>query len=58
MSCGIGHRCSSLLLLLWHRLAAADLIRPLAWGPPYAIGVALKGQKTKNKKKKKKEDIA
>ena len=31
---------------------AAAPIRPLAWEPPYALGVALKGQKTKKKKKK------
>ena len=35
------------LLWLWHRLAATALIRPLAWEPPYAAGVAL--EKTKNK---------
>ena len=40
------------LLWLWHRLAATALIRPLAWEPPKAVGVALKGQKTKKKKKK------
>ena len=26
-------------------------IRPLAWGPPYATGAALKKQKEKKKKK-------
>ena len=30
------------LLWLWCRLAAAVLIRPLAWEPPYAAGAALK----------------
>ena len=46
MSCGVGHRGSSdlALLWLWHRPAATALIRPLAWEPPYATGVALKGQ--------------
>ena len=41
MSCGIGHRHGSdlVLLWLWHRLAAAALIGPLAWEPPYAVGV-------------------
>ena len=34
---------------LWHRLAAIASIRPLAWEPPYATGVALKRQKKKNK---------
>ena len=38
-----------MLLWLWHRLAATALIRPLAWEPPYAVGAALKRQKTKNK---------
>ena len=30
------------LALLWRRLAAVALTRPLAWEPPYAAGVALK----------------
>ena len=49
MSCGAGHgRGSDLALLwLWLWLAATALIRPLAWEPPYATGVALKRQKTK-----------
>ena len=49
MSCGVGQRCSSDLawLWLWHRLVATAPIRPLAWEPPYATGVALK--KTKKK---------
>ena len=50
---------------LWYRsktqlgsgiaVAVVDIapIRPLAWEPPYAAGVALKRQKTKNKKQKK-----
>jgi len=39
------------LLWLWHRLAAAALIGPLAWELPYATGAALKKQnkQTKNK---------
>ena len=32
------------LLWLWHRLAAAGPIRPLAWELPYAAGTALKKQ--------------
>ena len=36
------------LLWLWCRPAATAPIRPLAWEPPYAEGVALK----KNKRKK------
>ena len=39
------------LLWLWCRLAAVALIRPLAWEPPYATGVALKRPKKKKKKK-------
>ena len=35
-----------MLLWLWCRPAAAALIRPLAWEPPYARDVALKRQKT------------
>ena len=46
MSCGVGLRCGSdlPLLWLWHRPAAAALIRPLAWEPPYATGTALKSK--------------
>ena len=52
MSCGVGHRrgLDPMLLWLWCRLAAAAPIRPLAWEPPYAVGVALK-DKTKQKGK-------
>ena len=35
-------------LWLWCRLAAAALIRPLAWKLPYATGVALKKEKPPN----------
>ena len=31
--------------LLWRRLAAIALIRPLAWEPPYAVSVALEKKK-------------
>ena len=53
MSCGVGHRhgLDLALLGLWCRLAAVAPIGPLAWEPPYAVGVALKRQKTKTKKK-------
>ena len=33
------------LLWLWRRPAATALIRPLAWEPPYAMGVALEKAK-------------
>ena len=37
---------------LWYRPAAAVVpTRPLAWEPPYAVGVALKRQKKKKEKK-------
>ena len=41
------------LLWLWCRLVAVALIRPLAWEPPYAMGVALE----KTKKKQRKETV-
>ena len=40
MSCGVGRRCGSDLALLWL------WCRP-AWEPPYAMGAALKRQKTR-----------
>ena len=54
MSCGIGRRYGSdlVLLWLWCRLAATALISPLAWEPPCAMGCSSK--KTKDKKKEKK----
>ena len=59
MSCGVGHRCGSdlVLLWLWHRLAATALTGPLAWEPPYAAGVALKRQKTKKKKRERNSEL-
>ena len=35
------------LLWLWQRLAAVAPIQPLAWEPPYAMGMALKKKKKK-----------
>ena len=40
------------LLWLWHRPAAAALIRPQAWEPPHAEGVAQKWQKKKKQTQK------
>ena len=37
------------LLWLWCRLVATALIRPLAWKPPSAMGVALKRQRKKER---------
>ena len=50
----MGRRCGSdlILLWLWLRPAPTAPIRPPAWESPYAVGVALKRQKTKKKKKK------
>ena len=42
------------LLWLWCRPVATAPIRPLAWEPPYAAGVALEKAKRQPKKKKKK----
>ena len=42
------------LLWLWCRPATAALIQPLAWEPPYVIGMALKS-KNRNKQTKKKK---
>ena len=57
MSCGVGHRRGSdlVLLWLWCRLAAEAPIQPLAWEIPYAAGATLKSQKKKKKKKKEKK---
>ena len=57
MSCGVGCRCGSdpALLWLWCRLVATAQIRPLAWEPPYAAGVALK--RTEDQKKKRKKSL-
>ena len=54
MSCGVGHRHGSdmVLLWLWHMPATTAPIRPLAWDLPYAMGVALKKIKDQKKKKR------
>ena len=59
MSRGVGCRRGSnpALLWLWCRLAASAPIRPLAWEPPYAVGVAQEMAKKKKKKKAKKAPI-
>ena len=51
MSRGVGHRrgWDPALLWLWCRLVAIAPIRPLAWEPQYASGVALKKAKKKEK---------
>ena len=52
MSCGVGRRrgLDPVLLWLWHRPAAMALIQPLAWEPPYAMGMAQKNRKKTTKK--------
>ena len=47
MSCGVGLRCSLDLALLWQRPATTAPIGPLAWEPPYAVGVAPPQKKKK-----------
>ena len=51
LSCGVGrrHGLGPALLWLWCRLVAAALITPLAWDPPYAMGVALEKVQKKEK---------
>ena len=59
MSCGVGHRHSPdlTLLWLWHRLVATAPFRPLAWEPPYATSAALKNKNKKQTNKQKREFI-
>ena len=47
MSCGVHCRCGLDLALLWLWCGPVAIapIEPLAWEPPYAAGVALKGKK-------------
>ena len=55
---GLAQRVKDLALLwLWRRPVAAALIRPLAWEPPYATGVAVKRQ-TDRQKGRKEENIS
>jgi len=52
MSCGVGcgRGLDPTLLWLWCRLVATAPICPLAWEPPYSIGVAQKMAKRQKKK--------
>ena len=52
MSCGVGHRRSLDLALLWRRPAAAAPIIPLAWELPYATHEALKRKEGGRKERK------
>jgi len=49
MSCVVGHRrgLDLVLLWIWYRLEVTAPIRPLAWEPPYAVGMALGKEKKK-----------
>jgi len=49
VSCGVGCRrgLDPELLWPWHRPVATAPIQPLAWEPPYAMGVALEKKKKK-----------
>ena len=49
---GLAQWVGEALLCLWSRLAATAPIRPLACEPPYAMGAALKRQKTEKKPSK------
>ena len=62
MSCGVGprHGPDLALLWLWRRPVATAPIRPLAWEPPHAVGVAqemAKRQNNNNKAKKQNPSI-
>ena len=61
MSCGVGHRRSWDLILLWLWCSPGNAapIQPLTWELPYAAGMALKSKsKNKNKQKAKCERIS
>ena len=51
VSCGVGRRRGSdlVLLWLWYRLVATAQILPLAWEPPYAVGVGLKKERERER---------
>ena len=53
MSCGVGHGCGwdAMLLWLWCRPAAIAPIEPLAWEPPYAVGIALKRERERERER-------
>ena len=52
MICGVGHKRSSdlALLWLWRRPEATAPVLPLAWEPPYAPGAPLEKPKIKKLK--------
>ena len=58
MSCGVGRRSGSdlVLLWLWCRLAAVAPMGPLAWEPAYATGAALKEKKERERERERRQD--
>ena len=60
MSYGVGCRrgLDLTLLWLWHRPAVIAPIRPVAWELLYAMGGALKRQKSIKKKKKELQSLS
>ena len=46
------------MLWLWRRTVATAPIGPLAWEPPYAMGVAQRNSKKTGKKKKRRDKEA
>ena len=54
LNCGVDHRCSLNLALLWPAAAAPN--QPLAWELPYATGAALKKKANEKKQKKRERD--
>ena len=57
MSCSIGRRHGLDLVLLWHRLAAAALIGPLAWKHPYTAHAPPASPHAQTQKKAKKKKL-
>ena len=55
VSCTVSRLRGSDPVWLWLWLAVVAPIRPLAWEPPYAVGMTLKRQKDQKKRKKEKE---
>ena len=54
MICGVGCRYGLDLVLLWRRPAATALIQPLAWEPPYALGLAERKERERERKDRRK----
>ena len=50
---GLRHGLDPVWLRMWHRLAAAAPVQPLAWELPYATGATLK----KKRQKKRADDL-